>query len=269
MWQIYPDPGETCYASNSPILVWTYWVCNIVTDIYLILIPLPVVLRTRLTSKQKFALVTLFSCTIGITIFGVARLVLIELVGLFNLPRINGHFLLLTLNLVTTRPQDSSTNADGVWAVREVFVATITTNFAPVVPLIRCCVSFVTGHGASSRPVPQQQWSVPRSWALRQKRKMMSSDGTETTLVNSRRLSASAYLTRNDIIYPYPEEIEMVGTNSHIEREQAPHALKTLGLIRLQSVTEEGRRETIGMRALGDDIKKTTFATVTERLPSP
>lgn len=95
MWQIWPDPGEICYASNSPILVWGYWVCNIVTDIYLILIPLPVLLRTSLTSKQKFALVTLFSCTIGITIFGVARLVLIELVSI-SLDCLNNFFFFLS-----------------------------------------------------------------------------------------------------------------------------------------------------------------------------
>jgi hypothetical protein len=41
-WQVSPDPGQMCQATNSPAYVLTVLVLNIITDIYLLSIPLPV-----------------------------------------------------------------------------------------------------------------------------------------------------------------------------------------------------------------------------------
>lgn len=41
-WQITPDPGRLCQATNSPAYVLTVVITNILTDIYLLSIPLPV-----------------------------------------------------------------------------------------------------------------------------------------------------------------------------------------------------------------------------------
>jgi len=41
-WQISPDPGRLCQATNSPAYVLTVVITNILTDVYLLSIPLPV-----------------------------------------------------------------------------------------------------------------------------------------------------------------------------------------------------------------------------------
>jgi hypothetical protein len=46
-WQVSPNPGRMCQATNSPAYVLTVLVLNIITDIYLLSIPLPVRLPGR------------------------------------------------------------------------------------------------------------------------------------------------------------------------------------------------------------------------------
>lgn len=41
-WQVSPDPGQLCRPTNSPVYVLVVLVTNIVTDLYLLSIPLPV-----------------------------------------------------------------------------------------------------------------------------------------------------------------------------------------------------------------------------------
>lgn len=72
-WQIFPDPGLMCQPAISPILISVFLTCNILTDLYLISIPVPVLLRARLRTSQKFSLISLFSCNILITGIAVVR----------------------------------------------------------------------------------------------------------------------------------------------------------------------------------------------------
>jgi hypothetical protein len=41
-WQVSPDPGQLCQATNSPVYVLVVLVTNVATDRYLLSIPLPV-----------------------------------------------------------------------------------------------------------------------------------------------------------------------------------------------------------------------------------
>lgn len=41
-WQVSPDPGQLCQATNSPVYVLVVLVTNVATDLYLLSIPLPV-----------------------------------------------------------------------------------------------------------------------------------------------------------------------------------------------------------------------------------
>ncbi|PSR83420.1 hypothetical protein BD289DRAFT_370042, partial [Coniella lustricola] len=117
-WQIFPDPGTMCQPAISPILIAVFLGCNVITDVYLISIPIPVLLKARLRSSQKISLICLFSCTILITGISIVR-------ALFML-------------------KDPKINGDGMWDVRETFVALVTTNIPPIVPLLRswfaCCL---------------------------------------------------------------------------------------------------------------------------------
>lgn len=41
-WQVSPDPGALCRPTNSPVYVLVVVIPNIITDAYLLSIPLPV-----------------------------------------------------------------------------------------------------------------------------------------------------------------------------------------------------------------------------------
>lgn len=141
MWQIFPDPGPICYAGVSPILIGVTLAGNILTDIYLISIPVPALLRASLGRVQKISLVGLFSCSSLITAMAIVRVVVIVVVsGMRKLP---GAF-------VANTPQNSNSNGDGAWALRECFVGMVTTNLAPIIPLFRKWLSPWLGRLESS-----------------------------------------------------------------------------------------------------------------------
>jgi hypothetical protein len=54
-WQINPDPGAFCYPAVSRPIVWASFAANISSDIYLILIPLPLLWGSRLRLIEKIA----------------------------------------------------------------------------------------------------------------------------------------------------------------------------------------------------------------------
>lgn len=124
MWQIFPDPGPICYAGVSPILIGVTLAGNILTDIYLISIPVPALLRASLGRVQKISLVGLFSCSSLITAMAIVRVVVIVV--------------------------NSNSNGDGAWALRECFVGMVTTNLAPIIPLFRKWLSPWLGRLESS-----------------------------------------------------------------------------------------------------------------------
>ncbi|KAH3351039.1 hypothetical protein KXW44_005038 [Aspergillus fumigatus] len=53
-WQINPDPGNACQAAVSDPIIWASFASNVSTDIYLILIPIPMLWKSRLKLIKKF-----------------------------------------------------------------------------------------------------------------------------------------------------------------------------------------------------------------------
>ena len=69
-WQVVPDPGPQCREGLVQLIVMG--VCDIVTDIVLIVFPIPVVLRSRMPFRKKMSLIALFVVSgilIGITAY--------------------------------------------------------------------------------------------------------------------------------------------------------------------------------------------------------
>lgn len=130
MWQIFPDPGAICYAGVSPVLIGVTLAANVVTDIYLISIPVPVLLRASLSRVQKVSLVSLFSCSSLITAMAVVRVAVIVVVS-------SSQALSFWSLSIADTSQNSNSNGDGAWALRECFVGMVTTNLAPIIPLFR------------------------------------------------------------------------------------------------------------------------------------
>lgn len=81
-WQINPDPGQYCYPAISPALIWTYLAFNVLTDIYLIMIPMPMLWKAAMPMVKKLWLIALFGCGLFITMAGVLRAIFLVSVSI-------------------------------------------------------------------------------------------------------------------------------------------------------------------------------------------
>lgn len=77
MWQISPNPGEYCQPAISPAIVWVYLSFNVATDLYLIVIPMPMLWKAAMPLAQKLWLIALFSCGLFVTMCAILRVVLL------------------------------------------------------------------------------------------------------------------------------------------------------------------------------------------------
>ncbi|KLU83806.1 hypothetical protein MAPG_02857 [Magnaporthiopsis poae ATCC 64411] len=116
-WQIYPDPGNLCQPAISKINVLVTVVLNVLTDMYLLSIPLPMLWQASLKPAKKAGLMVLFGMGLFVTLAGILRCV-----------------------LILTDPINGAQQA-GSWAVRETFVAVITSN----IPMIFSVMKRFTG----------------------------------------------------------------------------------------------------------------------------
>ncbi|KAB5576354.1 hypothetical protein GE09DRAFT_936479, partial [Coniochaeta sp. 2T2.1] len=131
-WQIYPDPGNFCQPAISRVDIFVTVVLNVVTDIYLLTIPIPMLWSSRLPLFKKAGLIVLFSGGIFVTMAGILRCV-----------------------LIVTDPVHGAQQA-GSWACRETFVAVTTSNLPMIFPLARRFLSPIFGslRSLSSRLTP-------------------------------------------------------------------------------------------------------------------
>ncbi|KAL7781202.1 hypothetical protein V8C43DRAFT_298834 [Trichoderma afarasin] len=132
LWQIYPDPGNVCQPAVSNQIIWVYWAFNVTTDLYIISIPLPMLWTTTLKPWRKIGLIFLFSGGIFVVVCATLRCALIVL--------------------------DTANGAQlaGSWAVRETFVAVVTSNLPMLVPLLKTLLGPLIGSILSSRRSTQK-----------------------------------------------------------------------------------------------------------------
>src|SRR5688500_12527898 len=67
-WQINPDPGNQCQAAISRPILWVSFVTNVLTDLYLLLIPIPMLWKSSLKLLKKFAATLVLSAGVLIII---------------------------------------------------------------------------------------------------------------------------------------------------------------------------------------------------------
>ncbi|KAH7161786.1 hypothetical protein EDB81DRAFT_785532 [Dactylonectria macrodidyma] len=103
-WQVNPNPGNLCQPASSKLYIFIVVALNIVTDTYLILIPVPMLWGAQIPKVKKIGLIVLFSGGIFVMVAGILRCVLI-------------------LKNPETGPQEGAS-----WAVRESFVAVATSS---------------------------------------------------------------------------------------------------------------------------------------------
>ncbi|KAK7917836.1 hypothetical protein PG985_011444 [Apiospora marii] len=112
-------PGSRQYPAISRTNVFVVFALNVATDIYLLTIPIPVLWKSSIKRLKKAALIVVFSGGTFVTIAGTLRAVLI------------------VVNPVTGAQQAGS------WAIRETFVAVITTNVPILFPIFRIWLTLV------------------------------------------------------------------------------------------------------------------------------
>ncbi|KAF4967688.1 hypothetical protein FSARC_4748 [Fusarium sarcochroum] len=112
-WQVTPDPGALCQPTNSPVYVLVVVIPNILTDIYLLSIPLPLLWGVNISLRRRLTLMLLFSGALFIMMAGTIRAV----------------------TILTAGPNGAVSGS--AWACRETFVAIVVTNLPIIQPLLR------------------------------------------------------------------------------------------------------------------------------------
>ncbi|KAK3904349.1 hypothetical protein C8A05DRAFT_31886 [Staphylotrichum tortipilum] len=135
-WQINPDPGNFCQAAVSRPIVWASFAANISSDLYLILIPLPLLWKSRLRLIEKVASTLVLGAGIFVLVCATLKTVFVIV------DDVNGAELA------------------GAWGTREAFVAVITTNLPMVFPLFRIWLKPWLGSSSRSK----QQYNTPEGF---------------------------------------------------------------------------------------------------------
>ncbi|KAK7931197.1 hypothetical protein PG985_001909 [Apiospora marii] len=131
-WQIYPNPGNVCQPTISNVYVLVVVILNVLSDAYLISIPLPLLWQVNIDLRKRLPLMALFSGGLFIAIAGSIR----------------AHVIL------NSGPEGAVEGSR--WATRETFVAIVVTNMPFIHPKIRAILqafkwtkNWVTGSSRS------------------------------------------------------------------------------------------------------------------------
>jgi hypothetical protein len=82
-WQISPDPGNTCQAAVSRPIIWVMFIGNVVTDVYLFIVPLPMLWQSSLKTYKKLAATVVLSGGILIVVCAILKSVFVLVVSTF------------------------------------------------------------------------------------------------------------------------------------------------------------------------------------------
>lgn len=75
-WQVLPDPGGQCRQGYANLI--TTGVCNVLTDLLLVVLPVPIIIMSQMSFTRKFQLVLLFSMSlliVAVTLYRIPKVV--------------------------------------------------------------------------------------------------------------------------------------------------------------------------------------------------
>jgi hypothetical protein len=75
-WQVVPDPGGKCRQGYAQLL--TMGTANVITDLLLVVFPIPIIIRSKMGAKRKIQLVLLFAGSLlpaGTTLFRIPKII--------------------------------------------------------------------------------------------------------------------------------------------------------------------------------------------------
>ncbi|KAF5657792.1 integral membrane protein PTH11 [Fusarium heterosporum] len=121
-WQVYPNPGDACTLGVANYL--TLVVLNIITDVFIVSIPVPLLWTVKLSIQRKLLIGVLLCSGVFIMIATLLRCI-------YSLRDLEG------------------INTSTIWAIRETFVAIIAVNAAAIKPLFSASRWLVSSKGSS------------------------------------------------------------------------------------------------------------------------
>lgn len=71
-WQIFPDPGD-CVVGNT--WLFTYEICNIITDILLMAVPCSLIVSVKIATMQRLRILFLFSIGLFLIAISIMRII--------------------------------------------------------------------------------------------------------------------------------------------------------------------------------------------------
>ncbi|KAL1645716.1 hypothetical protein SLS58_003600 [Diplodia intermedia] len=107
-WAIYPDPGKLC-THESALWYIVQVVFNVITDAVIVPIPMPIVIKAKVSMMRKLGLVFLLGAGIFVMVAATLRVVFV---------------------LTNAAPSEPA-----IWAMRECFVATFVGNAPMIRPM--------------------------------------------------------------------------------------------------------------------------------------
>ncbi|EGE79720.2 hypothetical protein BDDG_02661 [Blastomyces dermatitidis ATCC 18188] len=129
-WQINPDPGNRCQGAVSRPIVFVTYIASVLTDIYLIMIPLPMLWGTRLKLAKKIGATIVLGAGVFVLVCATLKTIFVEV------DPIHGAELA------------------GRWGTREAFVSVVTTNLPMMLPLVRMWLKPLLGSAIFSSRMP-------------------------------------------------------------------------------------------------------------------
>ncbi|KAL2377215.1 hypothetical protein RJ035_007764 [Blastomyces gilchristii] len=129
-WQINPDPGNRCQGAVSRPIVFVTYIASVLTDIYLIMIPLPMLWGTRLKLAKKIGATIVLGAGVFVLVCATLKTIFVEV------DPIHGAELA------------------GRWGTREAFVSVVTTNLPMMLPLVRMWLKPLLGSAIFSSRTP-------------------------------------------------------------------------------------------------------------------
>ncbi|KIW39362.1 uncharacterized protein PV06_09139 [Exophiala oligosperma] len=134
-WQIFPNPGNHCQPAISKIDLYVTVVLNVLSDVYLLSIPIPLLWKADVPMVKKFSLIFIFSGAVFVMAAGILRaaLIIADPIG--------------------------GAQAAGSWAVRETFVAVVVCNLPLVYQGGRRLTKAATQSGLFSRSASRMGYS--------------------------------------------------------------------------------------------------------------
>jgi hypothetical protein len=138
-WQIQPDPGNACQAAVSKPILWSSFITNVSTDVFLILIPIPMLWKSSLRFLKKIAATLVLSAGVFIIVCATLKSIFVIVVSCntctASIPQPSVELAQQNTNILKDPVHGGQLAAE--WGTRETFIAIVTTNLPMTFPLLK------------------------------------------------------------------------------------------------------------------------------------